>query len=58
MSPSSVSLEQPMTIRLYKRSLDVQKQQGEAAVGLIEQAGEVASPRPEGSKGHILSTVA
>ncbi len=47
-----------MTIRLYKRSLDVQKQQGEAAVGLIEQAGEVASPRPEGSKGHILSTVA
>ncbi|MCP4449489.1 MAG: hypothetical protein GY811_29765 [Myxococcales bacterium] len=61
MSPSSVSTDQPITIRLYKQSLNVQRQQGEAAVSLIEQAGAVAptvETRPEGGKGHILRTVA
>jgi len=41
--------------------LSVQRQEGEAAVSLIEQAGEAApklEARPEGSKGHILRTIA
>ncbi len=46
---------------MFSRALGVQRQEGEAAVSLIEQAGEAApklQTRPEGSKGHILSTVA
>ena len=61
MNPASVSLDQPYTVRLYKQSLNVQRQEGEAAVSLIEQAGEAApklEARPEGSKGHILRTIA
>lgn len=56
----SLPVGQQYSATMMRRDLDVQKQQGEAAVSLIENAGEVApkAPRPEGSKGHLLSTVA
>ncbi len=57
MQVSNVSAGQQYTVKMQRKALDIMEQAGEAAVSLIEKAGE-AGPRPEGTKGHIVSTVA
>ena len=60
VSSAHVDASNPYTVRMYSKALNVQRQEGQAAVSLIEQSGELQAQvsRPEGTKGHILSTVA
>ncbi len=54
---NSLNVADQYSVKMSKKALDAQKQEGEAAVSLIEKAGE-SGPRTEGSKGHVLSTIA
>lgn len=56
----SMPVGQQYSVAMLRRGMDVQKQQGDGAISLIEQAGEAApaAARPEGSKGHLLRTIA
>lgn len=57
MQVNSASVADQYSVKMQRKALDNMEQEGKAAVSLIEKAGE-AGPRVEGTKGHILSTVA
>ena len=57
MQVNSLNVSDQYSVKMHRKALDAQKQEGEAAVSLIEKAGE-SSPTTESSKGHILSTIA
>jgi hypothetical protein len=53
---SNVTADQ-MSVAVARKSLDHQRLEGEAAVGLIQQAGAVTQPRFTG-KGKLVDVVA